>query len=88
MGSKNGLIVPTLKMAFFIGKGEIKMPRRGENIRKRKDGRWEGRFKKENVVSEKTVYGSVYGHTYREVKEKLKVSVFFLYTRHRAGPEL
>lgn len=41
------------------------MARRGENIRKRKDGRWEGRYKKD------TKYVSVYGRTYSEVKEKL-----------------
>lgn len=47
------------------------MPRKGENIRKRKDGRWEGRYKrgvKENGTPD---YGSVYGKTYKEVKEKL-----------------
>lgn len=47
------------------------MPRKGENIRKRKDGRWEGRYKrgvKENGTPD---YGSVYGKSYREVKEKL-----------------
>lgn len=48
------------------------MPKRGENIRKRKDGRWEGRYKKTTVENGKTRYGSVYGKTYKEVKEKLK----------------
>jgi len=43
------------------------MPRRGENIYKRKDGRWEGRFK----INEKNKYKSVYGHSYTEVKNKL-----------------
>lgn len=46
------------------------MSRRGENIRKRKDGRWEARYKKAGWSQGKTVYGSVYGDTYREVKEK------------------
>lgn len=46
------------------------MPKRGENIHKRKDGRWEARYKKDTDVNGKTVYGSVYGKTYREVKEK------------------
>lgn len=47
------------------------MSRRGENIYKRKDGRWEGRF--QTVVSSggNKKYQSVYGKTYREVKEKL-----------------
>lgn len=40
-------------------------PRRGENIYKRKDGRWEGRIKKPNGG-----YQYVYAKTYREVKEK------------------
>lgn len=48
------------------------MPKRGENIHKRKDGRWEGRYKKAADSSGKTQYGSVYGKTYSEVKAKLK----------------
>lgn len=46
------------------------MPRRGDNIRKRKDGRWEARypFPKDDPSGRK--YGSVYGHTYHEAKEK------------------
>lgn len=49
------------------------MPRRGENIRKRKDGRWEGRYKvKKDIGNKKECkYKSVYGKTYTEVKEKL-----------------
>lgn len=46
------------------------MARRGENIRKRKDGRWEGRYPKGRDSSGKIVYGSVYAHSYREVKER------------------
>ena len=46
------------------------MPRRGENIRKRKDGRWEGRYIC-TYVDHKAKYSSVYGKTYAEVKEKL-----------------
>ena len=48
------------------------MSRKGENIYKRKDGRWEGRFKKGTASNGKTIYGSCYGKTYREVKEKLE----------------
>ena len=47
------------------------MARKGENIRKRADGRWEGRYKngvKENGMGR---YVSVYGKTYTEVKNKL-----------------
>ena len=46
------------------------MPRTGENIYKRKDGRWEGRYIKERTGS-KTSYGYVYGKSYKEVKIRL-----------------
>ena len=46
------------------------MPRRGDNIRKRKDGRWEARFIKEDCVGVAKKYGSVYGRTYQEAKER------------------
>lgn len=47
------------------------MPRKGENIYKRKDGRWEGRYIKFKPSTGKSVYGYVYARTYREVKIKL-----------------
>ena len=47
------------------------MARKGENIYKRKDGRWEGRYKSGCSEDGKTKYSSVYGHSYAEVKEKL-----------------
>ena len=48
------------------------MPRRGENIRKRKDGRWEGRYiKGYDSKNQKAQYASVYGKTYSETKQKL-----------------
>lgn len=46
------------------------MSRRGDNIRKRADGRWEGRYRIVSADGEKH-YRSVYGKTYGEVKEKL-----------------
>ena len=46
------------------------MSRRGENIYKRKDGRWEGRYIKSHDNG-KIHYGYVYGKTYREVKQKI-----------------
>ncbi|MGN1176894.1 MAG: hypothetical protein ACI4S1_15725, partial [Roseburia sp.] len=46
------------------------MSRKGENIRKRKDGRWEARYIKDRDMNGKTQYGYLYGKTYREVKEK------------------
>lgn len=47
------------------------MPKRGENIYKRKDGRWEGRYAKERVNG-KIKYGAVYARNYRDVKRKLE----------------
>lgn len=49
------------------------MSRRGENIYKRKDGRWEGRYKKGYAPDGSTLYGYCYSKTYREVKEKLHI---------------
>lgn len=48
------------------------MPRRGENIYKRKDGRWEGRYIKSYDLNGKAKYSSVYAKSYTEVKELLK----------------
>lgn len=47
------------------------MGRKGENIYKRKDGRWEGRYHLSAESGAKTRYRSVYGKSYREVREKL-----------------
>lgn len=47
------------------------MARRGENIHKRKDGRWEGRYIKSRTPDKKVVWGYVYGGTYAEVKQVL-----------------
>ena len=49
------------------------MPRKGENIYKRKDGRWEGRYIKSRTSCGKAVYASVYAKTYREVKQKVSM---------------
>lgn len=46
------------------------MPKRGEHIHKRKDGRWEARYKCGISVAGKTLYKSVYAKTYAEAKEK------------------
>ena len=48
------------------------MPRKGENIYKRKDGRWEGRFIKNHDLQGKAHYGYVYGKTYTEAKQLLR----------------
>lgn len=47
------------------------MSKRGENIYKRKDGRWEGRYIKNRDFSGKVQYGYIYGKTYSETKQKL-----------------
>ncbi len=47
------------------------MPRKGENIYKRKDGRWEGRYIQSHDSNNKAKYAYVYGKTYSEVKRKL-----------------
>lgn len=53
------------------------MPRKGENIYKRKDGRWEGRYIRSRDENGKAAYGYIYGKTYNEVKQKLlKMKVF------------
>ena len=46
------------------------MGRRGEAIYHRKDGLWEARYIKKIDMSGKKQYSSVYGHTYREAKQK------------------
>lgn len=48
------------------------MAKRGDNIRKRKDGRWEGRYKKGRAADGSIIYGSVYGKTYKETKAKME----------------
>ena len=47
------------------------MARRGENIYKRKDGRWEGRYKNGFKSDGKTKYSSIYGKSYAEVRSAL-----------------
>ncbi|EOS70250.1 hypothetical protein C818_01943 [Lachnospiraceae bacterium MD308] len=48
------------------------MSRKGENIYKRKDGRWEGRYMKGRKESGKAIYGYVYAKTYNDAKNKLR----------------
>ena len=47
------------------------MSRRGENIYKRKDGRWEGRYIKGRKENGKIYYGYVYRKSYKAAKKKL-----------------
>lgn len=46
--------------------------RTGENIYRRKDGRWEGRYKNGYKPDGSVKYSSLYAKTYSEVKEKLE----------------
>lgn len=50
------------------------MPRRGDRVYRRKDGLWEARYVKGLDASGKKKYGSVYGKTCREAKEKQKAA--------------
>lgn len=47
------------------------MARRGDNIHKRKDGRWEGRYKNGYRSDGSVKYSSVYASTYSDCKRKL-----------------
>ena len=47
------------------------MARRGDNIHKRKDGRWEGRYKNGFRTDGSVKYSSVYARSYMECKKKL-----------------
>ena len=47
------------------------MAKHGENIHKRKDGRWEGRYIKARTDGRKVVWGYIYGATYAEVRQRL-----------------
>ena len=46
------------------------MPRRGENIYKRSDGRWEGRYIRGRTPEGRAQYGYVYAATYSACREK------------------
>lgn len=45
------------------------MSRRGENIYKRRDGRWEARYIKSRDGSGRAIYGYIYRQSYREAKK-------------------
>ena len=48
------------------------MARKGENIYRRKDGRWEGRYIADRTEDGRAKYRSVYAKTYTQVKQKLQ----------------
>ena len=67
------------------------MSRRGENIRKRKDGRWEARYVKGRDIDGKIHYGYLYGKSYTEVKDKKTKIIsenpsFFMYGSQSSAP--
>lgn len=47
------------------------MPKKGEKIYKRKDGRWEGRYRSGTRDDGRGIYRSVYGKSCSEVRKKL-----------------
>lgn len=53
------------------------MPRKGENIYKRRDVRWEGRYMKPKTAAGTISYGYCYGKSYKEVKETLALKKAF-----------
>lgn len=60
------------------------MSRRGENIWKRKDGRWEARYIKSRTTG-RAEYGFVYGKTYAEAKRKREDAVRLLYEKNESS---
>lgn len=67
----------TLKELLWSKSGSnevLRLSRRGDNIRKRKDGRYEGRYIDRYDEQGKACYKSVYGSSYTEAKNKLLTS--------------
>lgn len=64
--------IPTLISVSLppIGSARSRPGAKGENIFRRRDGRWEARYIKGRELSGKIKYGYCYGKTYREAKEK------------------
>ena len=64
------ILLPINYIYIYIFKEETDMSRRETNIRKRTDGRWEGRYYIVDTAGSKKCK-SVYGHSYKEVTERL-----------------
>lgn len=64
------------------------MPRKGENIYKRKDGRWEGRYIKSRSLEGKAIYGYLYAPSYRELKSKMAHAVKYENPKKEFPPEI
>lgn len=54
------------------------MSRKGENIYRRKDGRWEARYIKGHRLNGQIHYGYCYGRTYHEARDKVNKARFAL----------
>ena len=54
-----------------VQKGDLTVSRKGENIYKRKDGRWEGRILLPKTWDGKSHYSYFYGKSYSEVKKRM-----------------
>lgn len=63
------------------------MARKGENIRKRKDGRWEARYQKGRKADGSILYGYVYAPKYTEVKKKRNEIISTLSTEPELPPD-
>lgn len=50
------------------------MSRRGDNIHKRSDGHWEGRYISKRDENGKAFYSSVYARSYADCSEKLRLA--------------
>lgn len=62
-------------------KGGCRLPKTGENIYKRKDGRWEARFISGRKPDGRAKYTSVYARTYTAAKTKLEDRKRMIVTR-------
>lgn len=62
------------------------MARKGENIRKRKDGRWEARYQKGRKADGSIQYGYIYGKKYTDVKKKRNEVICSMQTKQDDSP--
>lgn len=64
------------------------MARHGENIYKRKDGRWEARVLKGYAENGKALYAYFYGRTYKEAKDKIFMSLPYVSPASPTAPQI
>lgn len=70
VGNKVFCLLWVMKNGLIITRRWLIMPKRGENVRKRKDVRWEGRYSVKDIYYGTTQVRSVYAKTYAEVRRK------------------